>query len=119
MDQDHRMSENASCLFKISVLRKQDTKHTDLLTGKFPSAASSGWGSALRLLAVVAHLPGPLDPLTAPPLFLGVSLKAAEKIRELAANMHKTWPKQYGHNKVLSHTKTPQTKASRYQSTPL
>lgn len=62
---------------------------TDLLTGKFSSTTSSGWGSALRLQTVVADLLGPLEPLRAPLLFLGVSLKAEEKILGLAANMHK------------------------------
>lgn len=102
MDQDHCMNENTSCLFKISL----NPKYTDLLTGKFSSTASSGWGSALRLLAIVAHLPGPLDPLGAPPLFLGVSLKAAEKIRELEAKMHKTWAKQYEHKLNTSLTES-------------
>lgn len=56
--------------FSISkVFRKAESTHTDLLTGKFSSLDSSSWGSAMRLL-----------PVGAPPLFLGVSLKAPAKI---------------------------------------
>lgn len=64
-----------------------NTKYADLLTGKHSSTVSSSWGSALMQLEAAAYLLGPLYPVTALALFLGVSLKTAKKISKLAAKM--------------------------------
>lgn len=72
---------------KMYVFKEtNNTKYADLLTGKLSSTVSSSWGSALMQLEAAAYLLGPLDPVTALALLLGVSLKTAKQISKLAVN---------------------------------